>query len=105
MKRLPPSLEKYIRHLAAAGKPLGFTEIVSVTPGYNGFRKLRDRGLIVNVIPGYSSADDPDTGPRLPQYVLTVKGWQELLKLDGCPHFTTGKDSSAEEPRSVYRNQ
>ena len=87
MKNLSPSLEKYLRHLAAAGRPLEFNEIISVTPGYNGFRRLKDRGLIVNVVPGYSSQEEPYTGPRNAKYVPSVKGWRMLLKLDGSPHF------------------
>ena len=73
---LPKTLQCYVDHLARAGRPLDFTEIVSVTPGVNRFRDLRSRGLIENIVPGYSG-NEPYTGPRTSQYVLTAAGWRQ----------------------------
>lgn len=73
---LSPALQKYVDFVAAAGRPVCFTEIVALTPGYNGFRFLKQRGLVENVVPSYRG-DAPYTGPRPPKYVLTQLGWKE----------------------------
>ena len=70
---LPQSLQKYINLMKLADKPLFFSEIVEATPGYNGFRHLRDRGLIKDITRKYKEGD-PYTGPRMPMYILTGKG-------------------------------
>ena len=72
-EQLPPTLQKYVNHMAAVGQPMEFAEIVSVTPNYNGFRHLRGSDLIENTVPGYKP-DEAWTGPRTPKYVLTDVG-------------------------------
>lgn len=75
MSKLPPTLQKYVNFIASAGRPVSFKEIVSATPGYNGFGHLKRRGLVKNIVPGYTSIrDEPYTGPRTPRYVLTATG-------------------------------
>lgn len=72
MEKLKPTLQRYIDHLAA-NQPLGFTEIVSVTPGVNLFRHLKTRGLIRDISKKYEPGEDY-TGPRESKYVLTEAG-------------------------------
>lgn len=71
---LPRTLQLYVDYIAAAGRPVEFTEVVNAcTPGRNTFRLLHQRGLIRNTVKGYEG-DEPYTGPRMPLYVLTEKG-------------------------------
>ena len=72
---LPQSLQIYIDFMAKADRPVGSTEVLETTPGYNGFRHLKDRGLIKNIVRGYKPGE-PFTGPKPVKYVLTKKGRQ-----------------------------
>lgn len=73
VSKLPPTLQKYVDYMASENRPLGFSEIVAITPRVNLFRKLEQRGLIVNVVKGYEPGE-PYTGPRMSKYVLTEAG-------------------------------
>lgn len=75
--KLSNSNRKYLEHMAAVGRPMDFTEIISVTPRYNGFRHLKSKGLITNVVPDYSLIrNEPYSGPRTAKYVISDKGWK-----------------------------
>lgn len=78
MEKLRPVLQRYIDHLAA-NQPLGFTEIVSVSPGCNGFRFLKSRGLIRDITKKYEPGEEY-TGPRESKYVLTEAGEAHVTK-------------------------
>jgi hypothetical protein len=73
MTKLPPTLQKYVDHIHKSGRPLSFTEIVSVTPGVNKFRLLRQKGLVKDITPNYTD-DEEYTGQRESMYVLTPAG-------------------------------
>lgn len=75
---LPKSLQAYVDFIARANRPCEFQEVVTVTPGRNYFRRLVARGLVENIVRGYTRFDEPYTGPRMSKYILTEKGWQHV---------------------------
>ena len=80
MKPLPSTLQRYVDHIAAAGiEGARFTELLALTPRYNGFRHLEKRRLIVNITPGYAR-DEPYTGPRTQRFVLSTFGLAHVRK-------------------------
>lgn len=79
MKPLPPSLQRYVNFIAAAGRPVGLSEVIALTPGRNYLRCLQGRGLVRNVVEPYEKGDKY-TGPRLPKYVLTEEGERRVTK-------------------------
>lgn len=81
-KQIPPTIRKYLEYMAAEDRPLTFTEIVSVTPRVNLFRRLEPLGLIENVVPPYRDGE-PYTGPRPSRYVLTDAGRAALARKGG----------------------
>lgn len=68
------TIDAYVKAMGDSGHPMTFDEIVAVTPGFNGIRFLKARGLIRDTGRGYRSANARYTGPRLPGFVLTKAG-------------------------------
>lgn len=70
--KIPANVQLYVNFIVQH-QPVGFMEIIAVTPGRNYFRSLRDRGLIEDITPPYKR-DEPYTGPRESKFILTPLG-------------------------------